>query len=72
MVSMCLLSIHQVVGDEVVVKTEKGSIKGASKDIDSGKNSFYEFKGIPYAKAPTGPLRFTVNINSEFKEVTLG
>ena len=59
-VSLCLLSIHLVVGEEVVVKTEKGSIKGASKDIDSGKKSFYEFKGIHYAKAPTGPLRFMV------------
>ena len=60
LVSVCLLSVHLVAGD-VVVKTDKGDVKGAKKDVDSGKFTFYEFKGIKYGKAPTGALRFMVN-----------
>ena len=63
--SLCLLSVHFASGEDVTVKTDKGTIKGARKDVDNGKQFFYEFKGIKYAKAPIGPLRFAV-IN--FKE----
>ena len=60
MVSLCLLAAHLVSGEDIVVKTEKGSVKGAKKDIDNGK--FYlQFLGIKYAKSPTGPLRFMVS-----------
>ena len=58
---LCLLSVHLVSGEDVTVKTDKGTIKGARKDVDNGKVFFFEFKGIKYAKAPVGPLRFAVN-----------
>jgi hypothetical protein len=55
LVSLCLLSVHLVFGDEgVVVKTDKGSVKGSKEE------KFFQFLGIRYAKAPTGPLRFKV------------
>jgi carboxylesterase type B len=50
-----------VAGEDVVIKTEKGSVKGTKKDFDNGKSFYLQFLGIKYAKAPTGPLRFMVN-----------
>ena len=44
---------------DVVVKTEKGSMKGARKDLEHGKH-YFAFTGIRYAQAPTGKLRFKV------------
>jgi hypothetical protein len=61
--SFCLMSVHLSAAaddDGVVVKTEKGSIKGARKEFDNREKFYFQFLGIRYAKAPTGPLRFMV------------
>ena len=58
-----MLSVHLVFGDDgVVVKTDKGSVKGSKEE------KFFQFLGIRYAKAPTGPLRFKVSKKEGEKE----
>ena len=47
------------IAEEMSVKTEKGSIKGVRVDHDFGQY-YYSFRGIRYAKAPVGKLRFKV------------
>lgn len=45
--------------EEVIVKTKSGLVKGFK--IASHYNyQYYNFLGIPYAKPPTGDLRFKV------------
>ncbi|XP_058799348.1 neuroligin-1-like [Phymastichus coffea] len=51
------LRVHTSIMDELVVETRAGKVQGA-KQISSRGNEFYSFKGIPYAKPPTGKLRF--------------
>lgn len=44
----------------LIITTEQGKVRGKiCEDYHGG--SFYSFSGIPYAKAPTGPLRFKVS-----------
>lgn len=45
--------------EEMSVKTQKGSVKGVRVDHDFGQY-YYSFRGIRYAKAPVGKLRFKV------------
>ena len=45
--------------EEMTVKTEKGTVKGIRVDHDFGQY-YYSFRGIRYAQAPTGKLRFKV------------
>ena len=40
--------------DRTVVVTDKGAVRGAIR------NGVREFKGIPYAKPPVGPLRWSL------------
>lgn len=44
----------------IIVQTTKGPVKGISKTSIVGEN-YYRFRGIPYASAPVGELRFKVN-----------
>lgn len=51
----CLFTISMA--EEVTVTLEKGKISGERLDHDFGQ-FYYAFRGIPYAKPPTGQLRF--------------
>ncbi len=57
-VSLFILGI--VHAEKVTVKISKGTIKGGRVDHDFGQY-YYAFKGIRYAKPPTGELRFKVS-----------
>jgi len=52
-----LLVASLACAEEITVKGEKGAIKGVRIDHDFGQY-FYAFRGIRYAKAPVGKLRF--------------
>jgi len=57
-VAVCLLLVASLAcAEEITVKGEKGAIKGVRIDHDFGQY-FYAFRGIRYAKAPVGKLRF--------------
>lgn len=43
-----------------IVKVHQGLLRGIY-DTSINETSFIAFKGIPYAKAPVGELRFKVN-----------
>lgn len=45
--------------EDILVKTPLGSIVGTNQTSRHGTN-FYSFRGIRYAKAPVGELRFKV------------
>jgi carboxylesterase type B len=50
--------------DSPVVETNYGRVRG--RNFHFGQHSVSAFLGIPYAKPPTGPLRFQV---SGFRDV---
>jgi len=52
------------IAEEMSVKTDKGSIKGVRVDHDFGQY-YYSFRGIRYAKAPVGKLRFKPPVDVE-------
>lgn len=57
-VAVCLLLVASLAcAEEITVKGDKGAIKGVRIDHDFGQY-FYAFRGIRYAKAPVGKLRF--------------
>ena len=45
--------------EEMTVQSKKGAVKGVRIDHDFGQY-YYAFRGIRYAKAPVGKLRFKV------------
>lgn len=47
--------------DYKIVYTNNGPIRGIRQTTLIKKMDFYAFKGIPYAKGPSGDLRFEVN-----------
>lgn len=42
------------------IETSDGAIRGAKLTTEYKKVDYYSFKGIPYAEAPIGDLRFKV------------
>lgn len=48
-----------------VVRTNNGDVRGHVLETIRHKTLYYSFKGIPYAKAPTGNLRFKVSAFSQ-------
>lgn len=44
-----------------IVETNNGKIRGILKTTLIKNIDYYSFKGIPYAKSPTGRLRFKVS-----------
>ena len=54
-----LLISTMAFAEEMTVKTEKGTVRGIRVDHDFGQY-YYSFRGIRYAQAPTGKLRFKV------------
>lgn len=53
-------SNHKDVLDCPVIKTTLGDIAGIRQDTVFGKNTFCSYRGIRYAEAPIGELRFKV------------
>lgn len=43
-----------------IVETKSGRVRGIRKQTLLNEVEYYSFKGIPYAKAPIGKLRFKV------------
>ena len=56
--SLCLLA-SLALAEEIVLKTNKGNVRGKRVDTDQG-DYYYSFRGIRYAQAPVGKLRFMV------------
>lgn len=44
-----------------IVETESGRVRGRKNYTLYESKPYYEFKGIPYARAPVDELRFKVN-----------
>lgn len=61
-VSVILLSILQCAICEPLVKVTQGMLRGKEYVTDDGQ-CYHAYKGVPYAKAPTGHLRFKVKLN---------
>lgn len=57
LIGALLLAFGLCHAEEMSVKTPKGSVKGVRVDHDFGQY-YYSFRGIRYAKAPVGKLRF--------------
>lgn len=51
-----------VFGADEVLQLDQGKLAGSSLKSRNGRE-FKAFQGIPYAKSPTGDLRFKVNHN---------
>ena len=49
--------------EDIVLKTQKGNVRGKRVDTDQG-DYYYSFRGIRYAQAPVGKLRFMVSKRS--------
>lgn len=63
-VSVCIRAEDSSEEDESsVVETEGGRVRGRKNYTIFEKQAFYEFKGIPYARAPIDELRFKVNLS---------
>lgn len=50
-----------------LVQTNNGAVRGKVLETLRHKITYYSFKGIPYAKVPTGELRFKVCIKLLWK-----
>lgn len=50
-----------VAGECRIIETKSGKVRGMKRTTLFRKMDFYSYKGIPYAKPPTGDLRFKVN-----------
>jgi carboxylesterase type B len=46
------------------VQTTNGQVEGRESSTIELGHSFYSFRGIPYAEAPIGALRFEVSIEN--------
>lgn len=45
-----------------IVETNTGKVRGIRATTLIKKCDYFAFKGIPYAKSPTGELRFKVSV----------
>lgn len=62
--ALILLGVAEAYEKYKIVETDDGPIRGVRNFTLLNGMPFYSYKGIPYAKAPTGELRFKVNIFS--------
>ena len=51
------LAVRNMSSSTIVVETKSGLVRGYKKNSSSGRG-FFSFRGIPYAQAPIGKLRF--------------
>lgn len=56
-----IVSSHYSCAIREVVGTNSGRVRGVFKQTLIEKVDYISFKGIPYAKSPTGDLRFEVS-----------
>jgi len=56
-----ILLFGSVFGADEVLELNQGKLTGSSMRTRNGRE-FKAFQGIPYAKSPTGDLRFKVNL----------
>lgn len=57
--------VHETIFDQLncpVIKTTLGNISGIQQHTVLGNNTFCSYRGIQYAEAPVGKLRFKVKI----------
>lgn len=59
--ALILLGVVEAYEKYKIVETDKGPIRGVRNFTLLNGMPFYSFRGIPYAKSPTGELRFKVN-----------
>jgi len=59
---ICTLLFGFVFGADEVIQLDQGKLTGSSLRSRNGRE-FKAFQGIPYAKSPTGDLRFKVKHN---------
>lgn len=57
---LILIGVVQAYDKYKIVETDSGPIRGVRNTTLLNGAIFYAFKGIPYAKAPIGDLRFKV------------
>jgi len=62
--ALACLAISATIAEEITVKTNKGAVKGVRIDHDFGQY-YYSFRGIRYAQAPVGKLRFKPPVEVE-------
>ena len=60
--ALALFCLSAINAEDITVKTDKGAVKGVRIDHDFGQY-YYSFRGIRYAQAPVGKLRFKVRSN---------
>ena len=63
--SLCVVLCVTVYTDAVTVNTKYGDVQGQTHEVHaagSATKSVNSFLAIPFAKAPTGQLRFAVRI----------
>lgn len=59
--ALILLGVVEAYEKYKIVETDNGPIRGVRNFTLLNGMPFYSFRGIPYAKSPTGELRFKVN-----------
>lgn len=57
--------------DYRTIETNNGFVRGKRGTALFNHISYYSFKGIPYAKAPVGGLRFKVNMLKSFDTINI-
>jgi carboxylesterase type B len=61
---LVLLASVAALAEDISVKMDKGTVKGIRVDHDMGQY-YYSFRGVRYAQAPTGKLRFKAPVEVE-------
>lgn len=65
MLSICISLVESDTKENYkIVQTLNGKVRGVHRTTKINKFDFYAFRGIPYAKTPTGKLRFKVSRHS--------
>lgn len=55
----------KIIAMEVTINTKLGKVKGLERFNKVDGEKYYSFQGIPYAKPPTGELRFKAPIHTD-------